>query len=76
MARFSLRIGAAARVSDGIVEYKHVGFVSGGGLLKRTPASVEVSVYKGFKLPFDPLALCRKSHLFSTINWTFFQCKG
>ena len=45
-------------------------FLSRGWLSKSYPVSVVMSIRNGFNLPFCPLALSRKGHVSSTINWT------
>ena len=45
-------------------------FLRRGWLLKSAKTSVAVSIRKGFNMPFCPLALSRKGHVSSTINWT------
>ena len=45
-------------------------FVYRGQLSKNAPASVVMSIRNGFSLTLCPLALSRKGHASSTINWT------
>ena len=47
-----------------------------GWLSKNAPASVVMSIRKGFNLPFCPLALSRKGHVSSTANRTLPLAKG
>ena len=45
-------------------------FLRSGWLSNNAPNFVVMFVYRGFNLPFYPLALSRKGYVSSTTNWT------
>ena len=61
-------IGADARVDDGDVEEKSLILESRVVVERSAPASVVMSIRRGFSLLFTPLALSRKGHVSSTTN--------
>ena len=70
------QIVAGARVNDGIVEQKRL-ILESRVVVEEYPASVVMSTIRnGFSVPFCPLALSRKGHVSSTINWTLLSRRG